>query len=103
MGSTLRLLASLLIVLPVLAGATGRLLTNPPGGFKSSTAAWCARHLLVGYRDRPRVAASSFTYLEGEPVAWDLMTRIDNKDDYGRFIKEHSKTPSDPLALPKQP
>jgi len=46
---------------------------------------------------------TSFTYLEGEPVAWDLMARIDNKDDYGRFIKEHSKTPSDPLALPKQP
>jgi hypothetical protein len=29
------------------------------------------------------------------------MARIDNKDDFGRFIQEHSKTPQDPLALPQ--
>ncbi len=43
---------------------------------------------------------TSFSYLDGEPVAWDLMTRIDNKDDFGRFIQEHSQTPKNPLALP---
>jgi len=44
---------------------------------------------------------TSFSYLDGEPVAWDLMTRIDNKDDFGRFIQEHSKSQKDPLALPR--
>lgn len=43
---------------------------------------------------------TSFPYLDGEPEAWDLMTRIDNKDDFGRSVQEHSKTQKDPLALP---
>ena len=43
---------------------------------------------------------TSFSYLEGQPVAWDRVTRIDNQEDFGRFIEEHSVHHADPLALP---
>jgi hypothetical protein len=46
---------------------------------------------------------TAFSDLEGQPAAWDLMTRIDNNEDLTKFLQKYPKVPMpDPLASPKE-
>lgn len=41
----------------------------------------------------------AFVFLNDDPVAWVPIPRIDNDDDYAKFVREHGKKPSQsPLA-----
>jgi hypothetical protein len=88
----------------VLAACDWSIQSHPTGRFQIFYSPHGARDTFLLDTQTGRVwQLTSFSYLDGEPVAWDLMTRIDNKEDFQRFIQEHSKVPTDPLALPKKP
>jgi hypothetical protein len=94
----------LVLTLPVLAACDWSTSEHPAGRFQIFYSPHAARDTFLLDTETGRVwQLTGFSYLDGEPVAWDLMTRIDNKEDLGRFIQEHSTAHTDPLALPKKP
>jgi hypothetical protein len=36
---------------------------------------------------------TQFTFLNGEPVAWNAVPRIDNDDDYEKLVVDHGRKP----------
>lgn len=45
---------------------------------------------------------SRFTFLNGDPQAWDIMERLDNGEEYRGFVSRHGrKTPAAPTPAPR--
>lgn len=64
----------------------------PQGRYQIVISPHAARDTFLLDTETGRVwALTAFVFLNGEPVVWKLMPRIDDDDDYARVVREHGK------------
>jgi hypothetical protein len=66
----------------------------PQGRYQIIISPHAARDTFLLDTETGRVwALRAFVFLNDDPVAWVPMPRIDNDDDYAKFVREHGKKP----------